>query len=123
MLTRLDEMPKGVIGFEAHGKLNARDYEATLIPVVLEALDGDDSRLLFVLGDDFGGFELGEVWDDSTFGLREHFKFDKIAVVTGSSVMAGVIHSLAFLIPADVRVFRSDNREKAQSWLNTCLEA
>lgn len=123
MLTRLDELPKGVIGFEAHGKLNARDYEATLVPVVLEALDGEDARLLFVLGDDFAGFELGEVWDDSTFGLREHFNFERIAVVTGSSVMASLIHSLAFLIPADVHVFKTENRDKAQIWLNSCLDA
>lgn len=117
MLTKLEDLPEGVIGFEAHGKLTAKEYEATLIPEALAALDGGDVRLLFVLGDDFAGFELGGIWDDTVFGLRQHFNFDRIAIVTGSSVLASLIHSLAFLIPGDVHVFKPENVQRAMSWL------
>ena len=117
MLTKLEDLPEGVIGFEAHGKLTAKEYEMTLIPEALAALEQGDVRLLFILGDDFAGFELGAVWDDTMFGLREHFVFDRIAIITASSVLAGLIHSLAFLIPGDVHVFKPENIQRAMTWL------
>lgn len=117
MLTKLEDLPQGVIGFEAHGKLTAREYEAMLIPEALSALENGDVRLLFILGDDFAGFELGAIWDDTVFGLRQHFNFDRIAIVTSSSVLAGLIHSLAFLVPGDMHVFRPENVQRAMSWL------
>lgn len=117
MLKPMDDLPDGIIGFEAHGKLKAHDYEAVLIPAVLTALEDGKMRFLFVLADDFAGFELGAVWDDAVFGLRHYFDFEKIAVVTSSSVMAAIIHSVAFMIPAETHVFKMENLDKATAWL------
>ena len=58
MIERIDDMPAGTIGFRAHGVLTKEDYVSVLEPVLREAIDGGEVRMLFELAS-FDGLEPG----------------------------------------------------------------
>jgi hypothetical protein len=56
MIERIDDVPAGVIGLRASGKLTKDDYRNVLEPALKEATDSGQARVLFVLTD-FDGLE------------------------------------------------------------------
>ena len=56
MVERMEDVPDGVIGIQASGKLTKEDYENVLEPALNEAMDSGNARVLFVLPD-FDGLE------------------------------------------------------------------
>jgi len=44
MIQLLDDMPAGVIGFEASGKLEADDYRTVILPALVEAAESGEVR-------------------------------------------------------------------------------
>ncbi len=49
MITELTDLPVGVIGFEAAGKLHAEEYRDVLLPAIERAASADDIRLVLVI--------------------------------------------------------------------------
>ena len=49
MITELTDLPDGVIGFEAFGRLEADDYRDVLLPAVEQAATGGDVRIVIVI--------------------------------------------------------------------------
>ena len=72
MISVLDGLPKGVLGFRATGKLMARDYTDVLAPALEAATAGGGRiRVLLEFAGEFDGMEGGAVWQDLRTGLRE----------------------------------------------------
>lgn len=118
MLTKMKYLPEGVIGFSAEGTVTDADYKSVLIPTVEEALkDGGKIRFLYFLGPEFQGYAAGAMWDDTLFGARHFFDFEKIACVTDHEAYATMTRSFGFLIPAEVRVFQVKELDAAKDWL------
>ena len=57
-------MPAGRIGLEAVGKVTDDVYRDVLVPAVSTALERNDVRLMYVVGEDFGSYSPGAVWAD-----------------------------------------------------------
>jgi hypothetical protein len=118
MLNRMRDLPDGVIGFSAEGTVTDDDYKSVLMPEVEEALKaGGKIRLLYVLGPEFTKYAPSAMWDDTLFGARHYFDFEKIACVTDHGVYAAMVRSFNFLIPAAVKVFPVAELESAKAWL------
>jgi hypothetical protein len=118
MLTAMKDLPKGVVGFSAEGTVTDEDYKSVLIPAVEAAIkDGGKIRFLYFLGPQFKGFAAGAMWDDTLFGVRHYFDFDRIACVTDHEALATMIRSFGFLMPAAVRAFPVKDLEAAMAWL------
>lgn len=118
MLTAITDLPKGAIGFSAAGTVTDEDYKKILIPTVEEALKtGGKIRFLYVLGPDFKGYAAGAMWDDSAFGMRHYFDFERIACVTDNEIYATMAKGMSFLMPAMVRVFSMKDLDAAKAWL------
>jgi len=118
MLKPIGDLPSGVIGFAAEGTVTDEDYKTVLIPSVEDALKaGGKIRFLYVLGPDFESYAPGAMWDDTLFGARHYFDFEKIACVTDHEVYAAMIRSFGMLMPAAVRVFPVKELEVAKAWL------
>ena len=49
MITELTDLPDGVIGFEAAGKLHAEEYRDGLLPAIERAASAGDIRLVLVI--------------------------------------------------------------------------
>jgi len=118
MFTAIEGMPAGVIGFAASGRVTLADQEDVLAPTIDWALEGGGKvRLLYVAGPEFDGYEEGAPLDDAVFGTRHFADFEKIAFVAENSPYDRAVRALKGLMPADLRVFRASDIEKAKAWL------
>jgi hypothetical protein len=60
VITELTDLPAGVIGFEAAGKLHAEEYRDVLLPAIKHAASGD-IRLVLVIRS-FEGLTGAALW-------------------------------------------------------------
>ncbi|MEO8875111.1 MAG: STAS/SEC14 domain-containing protein [Polyangiaceae bacterium] len=118
MLERMNELPKGVEGVRASGKVTAEDYERTLRPLLEDARrDGRRVRFLYEIAADFEGFTAGAAWDDARIGIRYMQRFAACAVVTDIGWMREATRFAGAFMPCPMRAFTNAERENAISWL------
>ncbi len=112
------DLPPGVIGYSAVGKLTADDYSKVLIPEIeAQIAEGGKLRFLYVAGPAFEGFEADAIIGDATFGFRHFFDFEKIAFVSDDATFRSLVHAFGLTMPAEVRTFAMADMAKAKAWL------
>lgn len=120
MIGRIDEMPAGVVGLRATGKLSKDDYTGVLKPVLREATGSGELRLLFVLTD-FEGIELGAVPEDFKTGMRawvrDHSAWKRFALVTDVEWVVKAMHMFAWMSPGEVMTYGLDELDEAKRWV------
>src|SRR5271154_2976800 len=116
MVERIGDMPSGIVGLRASGKLTAAGYRDVLEPILREAAEAGGTRLLFVLSD-FEGLEPGAWIEDVKTGLevlvRHHSSWKRYALVTDVEWIAKANRMFAWMIPGEVRIFDLDELEDA----------
>lgn len=118
MLRLLSDLPPNVVGLEAVGRVEAKDYRDVLEPAVASALgSGEKLRLLYVLGAEFDGLTVGAGWEDTKVGLGHWDSWDRIAVVTDREWIAHAVKAVAWMLPGQVRVFSVSERDEATAWV------
>lgn len=118
MLTALDNMPAGAIGFRASGQVSAEEGRKVLSPAIEAARSrGSKLRFLYFADEAFAGYESGRIWDDAVFGSRHFADFEKIAFVSDKDAYRRAVATLDGLMPAALKVFRAREIEKAKAWL------
>jgi hypothetical protein len=73
--------------------------------------------MLYVIGNQFAGFEADALWDDSVFGLRHWRDFSRIAVVTDHAWVSGVVNIFKPFFHGDVRLFELSDLPAAKDWV------
>ena len=123
MLQKMNDLPAGIDGLKATGKLSKEDYENVFEPL-LEQARGNARRLrvLFELGRDFEGFTAGGAWEDAKIGLRYLRLFDACALVTDLTWIRESTKLARFMMPCPVQVFGNQERAKAVDWLRSVPE-
>jgi hypothetical protein len=120
MIERIDNVPAGVIGVRASGKLTKDDYRDGLEPALKEATDSGEARVLFVLPD-FDGLEPGAWIEDVKTGLKVEIEnrsaWKKLAVVTGVDWIAKAMRLFAWAMPGELAVYEMDEVDEAKSWV------
>ena len=118
MIEMMSGLPDNVIGFSALGKVTAADYEEKILPAVEAVLATHEKvRLLYHLGDGFGGFEAGALWEDAKVGLSHLAAWERIALVSEVDWIRAATKALGFAMPGEVRVFANAELEAAKVWL------
>jgi hypothetical protein len=119
MIELLPDMPQGVIGIRASGRLGGnelRDFK----PKIEELLKTGEIRIVEVIGPDYEGFGPGGFVEDLKLGfgtvLPHHSAFKRIAIVSDKDWVAHVLHALAWMIPGDLAVFGLDELDRAKEW-------
>jgi hypothetical protein len=120
MVERMDDVPAGVIGVRASGKLTKDDYTGVLEPVLKEAMDSGEARVLFVLTS-FEGLEFGASFEDLKTGLEVEFArrkdWKRLAVVTDVDWVGRAMRMFAWAMPGELTVYDElDKLEEAKSW-------
>ncbi len=124
MLERLKDLPRGIDGVRATGKVSKEDYEQVFVPFLDEARQkGRRLRLLYQLGPEFESFTPGAAWEDAKIGLQSMRLFDGCAVVTDAGWIKETTRLAGFLMPCPVRSFGNNELEKAVAWLESLPEA
>jgi hypothetical protein len=116
MLQELGDMPEGVIGFEATGRLAAEDYRDILLPVLERAAEHGEVRFVIVITD-FDGMTPGAVWEDLKVGTQHLRAWKRIALVTDISWMTHLTAMFGWMTPGEVKHFPLAARTAALEWV------
>jgi hypothetical protein len=115
MLTPLTDLPAGVVGFEASGKLEEKDYIDVLQPAVQQAVADGDVRIVFVMPQ-FEGLTPGAFWQDLKMGVDHWRKWKRIALVTDVDWMRQGVSWFGWMTPGEVKHFPMAERAEAIAW-------
>jgi len=116
MITRLGELPEGVIGFEASGKIAAEDYRDVVLPALEEAAKTGDIRFLIVMRD-FDGMSGGALWQDLKVGVEHLRSWKRIALVTDIGWMTHATDLFGWMTPGETKTFPLAERDEAIHWV------
>lgn len=118
MLEKLSDVPEGIVGLKAIGKLTHDDYATVFVPLLDGARrEGRRLRFLYQIGPEFEGFTPTAAWEDAKLGLRFLRCFVGCAIVTDREWARESARVASFFLPCPVRVFATRDRDKAIEWL------
>jgi hypothetical protein len=117
MIVALSDMPDGVIGFEAGGKIDAADYRDVVLPALEQAAAEGEVRFLIVMRS-FDGMSGGAVWQDLKIGFEHLRSWKRIALVTDISWMVHATDLFGWMTPGETRTFALADQDKAVSWVS-----
>jgi len=124
MLERLKNLPSGIDGVEAIGKVTKEDYEQVIAPLIDEARrEGRHIRFLYYVGPRFDGFTPGAAWEDAKVGIHNLRLFGACAVVTDTGWIRESTRLAGFMMPCPVRVFANHELDQATAWLASLPES
>jgi hypothetical protein len=116
VLKRLENLPPGVIGYEADGKLHADDYRDILLPDVRAVIErGDEVRVVLVFPD-WDGLSGGALWQDLKMGVEHLTKWKRIALVTDIEWMTHLTAMFGWMTAGDMKHFPLAERDDAIAW-------
>ncbi len=118
MFKFIDGLPQDVLAMEATGKVTHEVYKSALIPGAEAMMGNGPIKMLYVIGKEFTGFEVGALWDDSAFGLRHWHDFSHIAVVTDQAWLRVMVGMFKPFFHGDVRLFPLAELPTARSWIS-----
>ncbi len=116
MIRVLNDMPDGVIGFEASGRLEADDYRTVILPALARAAESGEVRFLIVMRD-FQGMSGGALWQDLKIGVEHLRAWKRIALVTDIEWMHHLTDLFGWMTPGETKTFSLANRDEAVSWV------
>ena len=117
MIRTIERMPPGTMGFEAVGKVTDEDYREVLLPALRAALDRNDVRMLYVLGDDFDSYSPGAMWADTKLWAGHMKAWKKVAIVSDADWLENSVKAFGWLVPGQVKTFDTDDVGDAKRWL------
>jgi len=115
MIQELSDLPEGVIGFEASGKIRAEDYRDVVLPALERAAATGEVRFVMVMRD-FDGMSGGAVWQDLKVGIEHLRAWKRIAVVTDITWIRDLTSLFGWMTPGEVKTFRLAELPEATEW-------
>lgn len=123
MLRPMTDLPAGIDGLAAVGRVSKEDYDRVMEPLLDAARrDGRKLRFLYEIGPEFQGFTPGAAWSDARLGLSYLRLFEAIAVVTDIGWIRESMRLAAFMMPCPVEVFSVADRARAVEWLQASAD-
>jgi hypothetical protein len=122
MFKFIEGLPPNVMAIEASGTITREDYRNVLIPKAEAMMAKGPIKLLYVIGKDFMGFELGALWDDGAFGVKHWRDFSHIAVATDHASMSAMINMFKPFFHGEVRLFGLGDLPAAKDWITGAPE-
>ena len=113
-----DDFPDSVLAFVCEGHVTKADYDAVLVPAVMNALEKHDMiRLYFETAADFDGIEPGAIWEDFKVGMEHLTRWERVAVVTDVDWIKQTMRLFSFLIPGTMKLFSTSMAAQARAWI------
>ncbi len=118
MIKIMKDLPANVLGISAEGKLTADDYVTIIIPALEEKLKSNKTfRLLYYIGPDFTGIELGALFDDIKVASKHISALERIAIITDNVMINSFAKMFRHFISAESKVFNNKDLEEAKKWI------
>jgi hypothetical protein len=124
MIETLTDLPPSTVGWRASGTISREEYDEQILGPIHDGIrSGDKLNLIFVTADEFGGLDLGALYEDTkasgAIARKHRHDWGRIAVVTNEEWMRKAIHVFGWLVPGDHKVFGQDELDAAKSWIAT----
>jgi hypothetical protein len=115
MMKELSDLPAGVIGFEASGRIRAEDYRDVVLPALERAAATGEVRFVIVMRD-FDGMSGGAVWQDLKVGFEHLRAWKRVALVTDISWMRDLTSLFGWMTPGETKTFPLAQQDEAIAW-------
>lgn len=115
MITLLDDMPDGVLGFRLSGEIHAADYTSVLIPAVEAAAERGDIRAV-VVAESFDKMTGGALFEDTKLGMHHLSKWKRTAFVSDLDWMNHLVAVFGWMAPGQVRHYPVAELDDAVAW-------
>jgi len=116
MITQLPRSSGKNLGFKMSGKLHDDDYKHFL-PVIESAIKTHGKVRLLAHFEDFHGWDLKALWDDTVFSTKHCGDVEKIALVGEKKWEEWMAKVCGPFTHAKVEYFDASNLETAWKWL------
>ena len=118
MIEHLTSFPDNVLAFVCKGRVTKADYDAVLVPAVVQALKTHDKvRLYYETAGDFAGIDPGAMWEDFKVGMEHLTRWERVAVVTDVEWIKQTIRFFRFLMPGTMKLFPTSEATHAREWI------
>lgn len=117
MIEQIEHGAGKILGFKMSGKLHDEDYKL-FVPVVETAIKAQGKVRLLAHFEDFHGWDLHALWDDTKFATRHCADVERVALVGDKrweKWMAAVCKPFTM---AKIRYFDVKDIESAWKWLD-----
>ena len=118
MIEHLTSFPDNVLAFVCKGRVTKADYDAVLVPAVVQALKTHDKvRLYYETAGDFAGIDPGAMWEDFKVGMEHLTRWERVAVVTDVEWIKQTIRFFRLLMPGTMKLFPTSEATQAREWI------
>jgi hypothetical protein len=117
MIEKLPESTAKILGFKMSGKLHDADYKV-LVPLVETAIKAQGKVRLLAQFEDFHGWDLHAMWDDTRFATQHCADVERIALVGDKKWEEWMAKICKPFTLAKLRYFDVKEIESAWQWLN-----
>jgi hypothetical protein len=125
VVERVTDLPAGVLGFRATGRLTREEYVEIMKPIYAALERGEKLNIYFELDDAFHGLDLGALWEDmkaaGSVGLRHRSSWRRLALVTDKDWIRHAAAAFGPLAPGELRVFDPAETAPAKAWVSEGL--
>ena len=120
MIERITSFPDNILAFVCRGRVTKADYDAVLVPAVLNVLRTHDKvRLYYETAADFDGLDPSAIWEDFKVGMEHLTHWERVAVVTDVEWIKQTMRFFSFLMPGAMKVFATSEATQARAWIIT----
>ena len=117
-MIELVERDGSAVRFRLSGKITDEDYETVLIPTITGILDWHAKvNCAMEFTDEYEGYELGAMWEDTKFGLKHKNDFARVGVVGASRWIEWGVKIGNKMMDGELRTFPSEEADKAWAWV------
>ena len=116
MIEQLPQSTASTLGFKMSGKLHDADYQH-FVPMVEAAIDAHGTVRLLAQFENFHGWDLHALWDDTKFSTKHCKDVERIALVGDQKWEEWMAKVCKPFTMAKLRYFDSSQIESAWQWL------
>jgi len=120
MITPLPRSAGNILGFTLSGKLHDQDYQH-FVPVVEEAIKTYGKVRLLAHFEEFHGWDLHALWDDTKFSTRHCADVERIALVGDKKWEEWMAKICGPFTKAKIEYFDAHDLESAWKWVEAAV--
>jgi len=112
----ITEHPHDVLEVHMSGKLHKDDY-AEFVPAVEAAIERAGKVRFLMIMEDFHGWDLGAVWEDTKFDMKHHADIARIAMVGDKKWEQWMAKICRPFTGANIKYFDASEADAAREWI------